>query len=110
MPNPEAHFYREIPLTTLTELPTHPPDYRTLSFGQRITLERLELMLAKITPGILSKEETDLITFIVVTREFAFAFQYSEKGSFSSEYYPDYEFPTIEHTPSKVFASTNLIS
>jgi hypothetical protein len=99
MPNPEAHFFREIPRTTLTDLPTHPPDYRKLKFGRRVTLERLELMLSKIPQGILSKEEIDLLAYIVVAREFAFAFQYSEKGSFSSEYYPDYEFPTIEHTP-----------
>jgi hypothetical protein len=62
-------------------------------------MDRLESMLAKIEPGILSTAETNLLAFIAVTRESAFAFQYSEKGSFSREYYPDYEFPTIEHVP-----------
>lgn len=99
MPNPEAQFFREIPPPKLTDLPTHPVDYRGLKFGSRVTLARLESMLAKIEPGILSKSETDLLAFVAVTREQAFAFQYSEKGCFSREYYPDYEIPTIEHTP-----------
>ncbi|KAJ7104910.1 hypothetical protein C8R44DRAFT_639725, partial [Mycena epipterygia] len=99
MPNPEAQFFREIPPPQLTDLPTHPRDYRELKFGSRVTLPRLESMLARIEPGILSKQEIDLLAFVVVTRELAFAFQYSEKGCFSREYYPDYEIPTIEHTP-----------
>ncbi|KAF7334396.1 Retrovirus-related Pol polyprotein from transposon 17.6 [Mycena venus] len=43
--------------------------------------------------------ETDLLAYVVVTRESAFAFDYSEKGCFSREYYPNYEIPTIKHTP-----------
>ncbi|KAJ6571440.1 hypothetical protein B0H19DRAFT_873897, partial [Mycena capillaripes] len=98
-PDPQAHVFRPIPRTSFTELPTHPPDYRTLKFGSRVTKERLESMLAKIEPGILSDAELNLLAFIAVIRESAFAFEYSEKGSFSRDYYPDYEFPTIEHVP-----------
>ncbi|KAJ7113730.1 hypothetical protein C8R43DRAFT_826356, partial [Mycena crocata] len=97
--DPEAHVFRPIPRTSFTELPTNPPDYHSLRFGSRVTLERLESMLAKIEPGILSKAEINLLAFIAVERESAFAFQYSEKGSFSRDFYPDYKFPTIEHVP-----------
>ncbi|KAJ7301937.1 hypothetical protein DFH08DRAFT_626117, partial [Mycena albidolilacea] len=98
-PDLEANAFLPIPRTSFTDLPTHPSDYRSLKFGSRVTLLRLESMLAKIQPGILSEDETNLLAFIAVTRESAFAFEYAEKGSFSREYYPDYVFPTIEHIP-----------
>ncbi|KAF8214615.1 hypothetical protein K438DRAFT_1476516, partial [Mycena galopus ATCC 62051] len=98
-PDPHAHFFRPIPRTSFTVLPTHPPDYRSLPFGSRVTLKRLESMLSKIEPGILSTDKTNLLAYITVIRESAFAFEYSEKGSFSRDYYPDYKFPTIEHIP-----------
>ena len=41
----------------------------------------------------------DLLAFVVHERENLFAFEYAEKGYFSRQYYPDYEIPTIEHTP-----------
>ncbi len=99
MPNPEVQYFREIPTPIPISLPLEPIDYHRLSFGSRVMLERLELMLEKIKPGILSKEEIDLLAFVVVQHESAFAFDYAEKGSFSQEYYPDYEIPTIEHVP-----------
>ncbi|KAJ7238046.1 hypothetical protein B0H12DRAFT_1026063, partial [Mycena haematopus] len=98
-PDLTANYFHPIPLTTPTDLPTHPPDYRTLTFGQRVTFPRLEKMLARIQPDILSKDETNLLAFIAVTRESAFAFEYAEKGSFSRQYFPDYVYPTIEHIP-----------
>ncbi|KAJ7301024.1 hypothetical protein DFH08DRAFT_636850, partial [Mycena albidolilacea] len=98
-PNHQSSVFKDAPATTLTDLPFHPPDYRTLKFGKRVTLERLESMLAKIEPGILSNDETNLLAYITVLRESAFAFEYAEKGSFRKELYPDYEFAVIEHTP-----------
>lgn len=56
-------------------------------------------MLHKLLPGILSKEEINLLAFVVVNRGKAFAWSYAEKGYFSRDYYPDYEIPTIEHVP-----------
>ncbi|KIJ25917.1 hypothetical protein M422DRAFT_273054 [Sphaerobolus stellatus SS14] len=35
-------------------------------------------------------------------RQGAFAFTFAKKGIFKREYYPDYENPTIEHTPIRV--------
>ncbi|KAJ6460630.1 hypothetical protein C8R45DRAFT_771142, partial [Mycena sanguinolenta] len=98
-PDSQAALFRPIPRCIPTDLPTHPPDYKSLNFGKRVTLERLEAMLAKIEPNILTSEEVNLLAYVAVTRESAFAFEYSEKGSFSREYYPDYVFPTIEHIP-----------
>ncbi|THU80495.1 hypothetical protein K435DRAFT_845093 [Dendrothele bispora CBS 962.96] len=99
MPNPEAQQFKSIPRATPLKLPKNPPHYKTLKFGNRVTLERLELMLSKIEPGLLRPQEIDLLAYVVVKREMAFAFEHSERGSFSREYYPDYEIPTIEHTP-----------
>ncbi|THV01744.1 hypothetical protein K435DRAFT_571006, partial [Dendrothele bispora CBS 962.96] len=99
MPNPEAQQFKSIPPPTPLVLPTHPIPYKQLKFGKRVTLERLEAMLAKIEPGILTPQEIDLLSFVVVSREEAFAFCYAEKGSFKREIYPDYEIPTIEHVP-----------
>ncbi len=99
MPNLAAQQFRDIPSPSPTVLPTHPPDYQTLQFGARVTRERLELMLGKIESGLLTIDETNLLAYVVLKREMAFAFVYAEKGTFSRQYYPDYEIPTIEHTP-----------
>ncbi|KAJ7187500.1 hypothetical protein GGX14DRAFT_383527, partial [Mycena pura] len=80
-------------------LPINPPDWRSLKFGTRITRDRLEAMLAKIKPNTLTESETNLIAYVVIAREYAFAWNFAEKGFFSREYYPDYEYPVIEHTP-----------
>jgi hypothetical protein len=99
MPDPVAQQFSEIPTVIPTELPIHPPYYKSLNFGSRVTLERLESMLSKIQPNILTPQEIDLLSYVVIKREKAFAFNYSEKGTFLSEYFPDYEIPTIEHIP-----------
>ncbi|THU77167.1 hypothetical protein K435DRAFT_702988, partial [Dendrothele bispora CBS 962.96] len=99
MPNPEAQQFKTIQPPTPLNLPTHPIPYQQLKFSKRVTLERLESMLAKIEPGILTSQEIDLLSFVVVAHEEAFAFCYAEKGSFKREIYPDYEIPTIEHVP-----------
>ena len=99
MPNPQAQQFKEIPPPIPTLLPTHLPDYRSLVLGKRVTRQRLQAMLDKIDPGLLSIDETNLLAFVVRARENAFAFEYAEKGNFSRDYYPDYEIPTIEHTP-----------
>ena len=98
-PNPAAQQFKPIPLSTPLQFPTHPIEYQQLQYSSRVTLERLESMLARIESGILTPEETNLLAFVVVSREKAFAFDHSEKGMFSREFYPDYEIPTIEHVP-----------
>lgn len=98
-PDPRAQEFKEIPPAILLDLPTRPTSYKNLDFSGRVTLERLEGMLASIEPGTLTPKETDLLAFVVVHRGKAFAWNYAEKGYFSREYYPDYEIPTIEHIP-----------
>lgn len=39
------------------------------------------------------------MVYILRTRERAIAFTDAERGTFSRKYFPDYEIPTIEHTP-----------
>jgi hypothetical protein len=56
-------------------------------------------MLATIPEDFLSDREIDLLIFVVRTRDKAFAFNDAERGTFSREYFPDYEIPVIEHTP-----------
>ncbi|ESK81071.1 polyprotein [Moniliophthora roreri MCA 2997] len=91
--------FKEIPPSVSTILPTHPAPYSSLQFTKQITKEHLDLMLSKIEPGTLSSAETDLLAFVVLEQQSAFAFNYSEKGIFHPEYYPDYKIPTIEHVP-----------
>ncbi|KAJ3749852.1 hypothetical protein DFH05DRAFT_1366104, partial [Lentinula detonsa] len=98
-PDPVAQQFKEIPAAVPLELPTHPTDYHNLDFSGRVTLERLENMFNKIPEGVLLTEEVNLIAFIIVNRGMAFAWNYSEKGYFSRDYYPDYEIPVIEHIP-----------
>jgi hypothetical protein len=99
MPDPQAQEFKDIPPPVLTILPVHPINYRQLDFGKRVTLERLETMLKTIEKGVLMEDEINLMAFVIVKRESAFAFNYAEKGFFSQEYFPDYEIPTIEHIP-----------
>ncbi|KIK58811.1 hypothetical protein GYMLUDRAFT_146528, partial [Collybiopsis luxurians FD-317 M1] len=80
-------------------LPSNPVPYQRLKCGERVTREQLEEMLLKIEPGVLLLKERDLIAFVVVMCEKAFAWEQVERGSFSREYFPDYVIPTIEHTP-----------
>ncbi len=56
-------------------------------------------MTTRIEKGILQSKELDLLAYVVMKREMAFAWEQSERGSFSREYFPDYEIPTIEHVP-----------
>ncbi|THU80245.1 hypothetical protein K435DRAFT_617487, partial [Dendrothele bispora CBS 962.96] len=99
MPNPEAQQFKPLPKPVPIPLPRNPPPYQELEFGTIVTKEWLEMMLSKIEPGLLTPKEINLLAFVLVRREKAFAFEHYERGTFSPEYYPDYEIPTIEHTP-----------
>ncbi len=99
MPNPAAQEFKPIPPPIPTELPTNPQKFSSLAFGKRVTKERFNDMITKIEKGVLQPKELDLLAYVVVKREMAFAWEQSERGTFSREYFPDYEIPTIEHTP-----------
>ncbi|VDC05891.1 unnamed protein product, partial [Peniophora sp. CBMAI 1063] len=57
------------------------------------------MLLEKVAPNFLSDQELDLVALVVSQHQRAFAFEYAEKGTFSREYFPEYEIATIEHTP-----------
>ena len=56
-------------------------------------------MLKMIPDGFLSPYELDLLISVIRTCEVAIAFTDAEQGTFSCEYFPDYQIPVIEHTP-----------
>ena len=91
--------YHPIPPPEPLELPTNPPPRASLKCGTRLTRDRLDDMFTRIEPNILSEAELNLLAWIVVQREQAFAWEHVERGSFSREYFDDYEIPVIEHTP-----------
>ncbi|THU77127.1 hypothetical protein K435DRAFT_576302, partial [Dendrothele bispora CBS 962.96] len=99
MPDPIAQQFKKIPPPIPLDLPKKPIPWREIPYGTRVTLERMQMMLENIEPGILNEEETNLLCYVVHKREQAFAFQFAEKGFFDRKYYPDYEIPVIEHTP-----------
>ena len=61
--------------------------------------EHLDYMLAMIPEDFLSDQEIDLWIFVIRTHNKAFAFNDTERGTFSWKYFPDYKIPVIEHTP-----------
>ncbi|KAJ8454616.1 hypothetical protein ONZ45_g19236 [Pleurotus djamor] len=82
-------------LADLKPLPTHPPDFTP---GIRYTQERYDAQ--NIDPaGWLWPEEIKLAHFIIRDKEMAFAWDESEKGMFSSEWFDPVVIPTIEHVP-----------
>lgn len=99
MPDPIAQQFKPIPLPPLQPLPSHPPSRAHFKPTTRMTQERFQSLLDTIPKDFLSSAEIDLMAHVVDTRQLAFAFTFAEKGIFKQEYYPDYEIPTIEHTP-----------
>ncbi|KAF8916924.1 hypothetical protein CPB85DRAFT_1483376 [Mucidula mucida] len=99
MPDPAAQVFKDIPKRPPNPIPLDPPPIDSLDFSGRITRERLDLLVSKIPPDTLTPKEMRAMAYVVMLHPNAFAFDYSEKGEFSPEYYPDYEIPVIEHTP-----------
>lgn len=83
------------PLADLPTLPTHPPPFTP---GDRYTQERMEKMRTNLDPS-LSVDETNLIHSFFRSTEFAFAWDESEKGIFSRDYFPPVRIPTLQHDP-----------
>ena len=85
----------EDPLANMPKLPTHPPDFEP---GKRYTLERKEAMPIN-KDGFLWPEEEKLVHYLIKAHEKAFAWDETEKGKFSNEYFDPVVIPTIEHIP-----------
>lgn len=99
MPNPTAQTFKPIILPSLPLLPIHPPPRSTITPTTRLSSERLDSIMTTVPEGFLTNEELDLLAFVINLRQNAIAWVDSERGTFSAEYFPDYEIPVIEHVP-----------
>ncbi|KAF8634386.1 hypothetical protein AX17_004208 [Amanita inopinata Kibby_2008] len=99
MPNPNGQEFKMISMPELSPLSLN-PDYRAnFISSERFTRERLEHILSTVPDGFLQDRELDLLTQVLFSRQKALAFDDKERGTFSPEYFPDYEIPVMEHTP-----------
>ena len=99
MPDPAGQVFRPVILPPLPLLPLDPPFLQNFVPTRRLSLERLQKILTSVPKGFLKPREIDLLVFVLQTRQQALAFEDSERGTFSDEYFPDYEIPVIEHVP-----------
>ncbi|KAJ3474287.1 hypothetical protein NLI96_g12542 [Meripilus lineatus] len=99
MPNPSAQKFKPIPIPHATPLPFAPPSIQELNFSERLSQDRLSRILDTVPPDFLSPIELDLLAFVLYLRQAALAWTDAERGTFSPEFFPDYEIPIIEHTP-----------
>ncbi len=99
MPNPSAQRFKPISIPTPLPLPFSPPSISNFVPTNRLTRERLDLILSKVPDGFLTPTEIDLLVYILDTRQGALAFCDNERGTFNRQYYPDYIIPHMEHTP-----------
>lgn len=89
-------IHRYQPEDVLQDMPRMPTSPGEFVEGQRYTRERMEQM--KIgADGFLTQEEIKLIHWFFLTCEFAFAWDESEKGIFSHDYFPPVKIPTLAH-------------
>ncbi|KAI0323293.1 hypothetical protein GY45DRAFT_1227952, partial [Cubamyces sp. BRFM 1775] len=99
MPDLSAQVFKPIHLPTPPPLPIVPPSREDLVYSERLTRERVELILSSIPEGFLRDAEVDLLAYVLIERQMAIAFSDDERGTFNREYFPDYVIPVIEHTP-----------
>ena len=99
MPDPQGQVLKRVIIPDLSPLPFTVPALTDFVPTERITQERLEIMLKTIPKDFLLPREIDLLVFILRNHEKSIAFKDAERGTFSREYFPDYEIPVIEHTP-----------
>ncbi|KAF9536296.1 hypothetical protein CPC08DRAFT_652188, partial [Agrocybe pediades] len=83
------------PLADLPELPKHPPEFKP---GKRYTQERKEKMPVNVDE-FLWPEEEKLVHYIILIHEEGFAWDETEKGKFSDEWFDPVVIPTVEHIP-----------
>lgn len=99
MPNPSAQKFKPIPAPEPAPLSHHPRPLSEFVETGRLTRERLDKILTSVPEGFLTGQEIDLLVSVLQTRQNALAWTDDERGTFSREYFPDYEIPIIEHTP-----------
>jgi len=94
----EFRIKRKIPVDPLLDFPELPSKAPPFTPGVRYTQDRKDAM--KINQdGFLTQDEEDLVHWIILENELAFAWDDTEKGKFSNEYFEPIVFPTVEHVP-----------
>ena len=83
------------PLESLPKVPTKAPPFEP---GERYTQERRDVNPVN-NEEFLTTDEKEIIHWMMKTHEMAFAWDESEKGVFSTEYFEPVVIPTIEHIP-----------
>jgi len=91
--------YKPIKLGEVPPLPINPPKMKDIAYTSKLTKERVDMIIRNIPNGFLTKEELELLIQVVFMNEKVFAFKDDERGTFSSEYYPDYVMRTVPHEP-----------
>jgi hypothetical protein len=91
--------YKTIEVGVLPPLPFHPRKLEDMTYTEKLTKERVEIMIGNIPNGFLTKTELELILHVIFEYEDAFAFNDVERGTFSSKYYPNYVMRTVPHVP-----------
>jgi len=99
MPDPAGQVFRPVIIPSLPLLPLDPPFLWDFVPSQCLSLDCLSKILTSVPQGFLQPQEIDLLVFVLQTRQRALAFEDSERGTFSDEYFPDYDIPVIEHVP-----------
>ena len=98
MPDPAGQVFKTITIPELTPLPLNPPYLVDFEPTTCLTRYRLDFILGMVPKDFLSEREVDLLVYVLRTCDKALAFCDAERGTFSREYFPDYEIPVIEHT------------
>ena len=83
------------PLLSLPVLPDCPPEFTP---GVCIGFEELKIFKVN-EDNFLWPEEVKLVHHIIKTNELVFAFNESQRGTFSEDYFSDYIMPVVEHEP-----------
>ena len=83
---------KELPLLTM-----NPRKMEDIVFTERLTKERIEMIIRNIPNGFLRKAELELILDVIFEFENAFAFMHGECGTFNTKYYPEYTMRTVPH-------------
>jgi hypothetical protein len=82
-------------LANMKTLPAIPPPFTP---GSRYTMERK--LAQNIDPtGFLQPDEVELAHWVIRENEAGFAWDETEKGSFSAEWFDPIKIPTVEHLP-----------
>lgn len=99
VPSMKREPYKPIPVPILPDFPIRPPPIDQYPYSNRITKERLDIILSHTAPEFLSADELALLVWVVSQNEEAIAFDDSERGTYASKYFPDYVMEVVEHKP-----------